>query len=96
MVTLPIQGLILGVLFPAFLVLMADYSPKRETGTELGAFQSISTLGFFAGDILGGYLWDTGYAGYGTFGGLSFSLWACAALAFIPIPLIMYKIKEKR
>jgi len=101
MVTLPIQGLTLGFLFPAFLVLIADYSPKGETGTELGTFQSISTLGFFIGDILAGFLWDTGFGGYGTvsartFKGLSFSLWAFAALAFIPIPLIMYKIKERR
>jgi MFS family permease len=89
MVTLPIQGFILGVLFPAFLVLITDYSPKREVGTELGAFNSISTLGFTVGNILAGYLWDTGYEAYGAFGGLFFSLWGCAAFAFIPIPLIM-------
>lgn len=96
MAILPIQGFILGVLFPAFLVLMADYAPKGEAGTELGTFQAISTLGFVLGNSLAGYLWDTGFVVQETFGGLSFSLWACAALAFIPIPLIMFKIQERK
>ena len=96
MVTLPIQGFILGILFPAFLVLVADYSPKREAGTELGAFNSISYLGYTVGDLLAGYLWDTGSKANGAFGGLSFTLWGCAAFAFIPIPLIIYKIQERK
>jgi len=96
MVTLPLQGFILGILFPAFLVLMADYAPKGEVGTELGVFQSISVLGFVLGNSLAGYLWDTGFAVNETFGGLLFSFWACAAFAFIPIPLIMYKIRERK
>jgi MFS family permease len=95
-VALAVEGFVLGVLFPAFLVLTADYCPEEEVGTELGAFQGITSAGYVVGYFLAGILWDVGSVMGGASGGLLFCMLASVPLAFIPIPLIIYKTRETK
>ncbi len=82
-----LHGVGAAMIWPALSAFIIDLSPVERRGETVGFLSAMEMLGFAAGPILGGLLYNLG--------GMNLPFWGCALLAFLGMALIWLLIQEK-